>query len=331
MVVVLGAAGQPDPAGLDQLRSAIEFRTTDADGLAAALPGAEGLLLWDFFSDALVRAWPYADRLRWVHVAAAGVDRLLFDELADSKVVLTNARGVFDQPIAEFVLACVLAFTKDLEGSWRRQQEQTWQHRETLRLAGRRALVIGTGGIGRATARLLGAVGMQVRGIGRRARPEHHDFGEVWASTDLVAHAPWADHLVVAAPLTPQTRHLVDARVLAAMPRDGQLINVGRGPIVDEEALLASLRRGELAGAALDVFATEPLPSTHPFWTTPGVVVSAHMSGDVVGWRTALAEQFLDNCRRWVDGVPLVNVVDMTLGYVRDESADPVPARPGRT
>ncbi|MDN5771408.1 MAG: D-2-hydroxyacid dehydrogenase [Microlunatus sp.] len=319
VVVVLSTPEHAEPDGLEELRSAVDFRYTDADGLPGALAGADALLLWDFFSDALARAWPYADRLRWVHVAAAGVDRLMFPELAASDVVVTNAQGIFDEPIAEFVLASILAFVKDLDRSRRRQRERIWQHRETLRLAGRHALVVGTGGIGRATARLLTAVGMEVRGIGRRARESDPDFGRVVASTDLVECAGWADHLVIAAPLTDQTRGLIGTDVLMALPAHAQLVNIARGPIVDEDALLAALRRGGLAGAALDVFATEPLPADHPFWDIPEVAVSPHMSGDVVGWRSALAEQFRGICWRWVRGESLPNVVDTHRGYVPGE------------
>lgn len=322
---MLGSSDNPAPSGLDEIRDQVEFRLVEAQDLARALPGADVLLLWDFFSEALAGAWSTADRLRWIHVAAAGVDKLLFDELVSSDVVVTNARGVFDRPIAEFVLASILAFTKDLYTSRNLQQVQTWRHRETLRLEGRHALVVGTGGIGRATARLLQAAGMVVRGAGRRPRNDDPDFGEVVESGDLAAHAGWADHLVIAAPLTAQTHGLVDAQVLAALPRGAQLVNVGRGPLVDEDALIAALRAGRLASAALDVFSIEPLPPDHPLWTVPGVVITPHMSGDVLGWRDVLAKQFLANLRRWLAGEPLVNVVDKTLGYVSSASPTTAP------
>lgn len=316
VLVVLGAADHPAPAGLESVADRVEIRCVDADGLGDALPGADVLLMWDFFSGALPAAWSRADRLRWIHVAAAGVDTLLFDELIDSDVVVTNAHGVFDTPIAEYVLAAVLAFTKDLYGSWDLQRRQEWQHRETLGLAGRRALVVGTGGIGRATARLLRAVGLHVRGAGRTARASDPDFDEVIASDELARYVGDVDHLVLAAPLTPQTRGLVDSAVLGALPPRAQLINVGRGPLVDEDALVAALDDRRLAGATLDVFGEEPLPVGHRLWTTPGVVVSAHLSGDVVGWRDDLAEQFLDNLGRWLAGEPLRNQVDKAKGYV---------------
>ena len=126
----------------------------------------------------------------------------------------------------------------------------------------------------------------------------------------------WADHVVVVAPLTEQTRGLIDAAVLAAMKPTAHLVNLGRGPIVDEDALLDALRGGRLAAASLDVFAIEPLPADHPLWTAPGVVVSPHLAGDAAGWRDALARQFVDNALRFLDGEPLLNVVDKRLGFV---------------
>jgi phosphoglycerate dehydrogenase-like enzyme len=318
-VVVLTAADQAPPRNLDQLRERADVVLADAAGLPAALPGADVLFLWDFFSPALRAAWPQADTLRWVHVAAAGVDAIMFDGLRASEVAVTNAHGVFDAPIAEFVLAAVLAHDKQLHLSKSLQRQGRWRHREPARTAGSRALVVGTGGIGRATARLLRAVGLQVRGAGRTGREQDEDFGTVVPSAELAGQAGWADHLVLAAPLTAQTHHLVDARVLAAMKPSAHLVNVGRGALVDEPALLEALRGGQLAAASLDVFEQEPLPAGHPFWTMENVHVSAHMSGDVVGWRDALADQFLANLDRFLAGGPLENVVDKSLGY---------PARP---
>jgi phosphoglycerate dehydrogenase-like enzyme len=299
---------------------AVEERATvrycDADGLPAAVHGAHALFLWDYFSSAVRGVWDRADALRWIHVAAAGVDKLLFDELVDSEVIVTNARGVFDRPIAEFVLASVLAVAKDVHRGHDLQLARTWKHRETLPVAGTTALVVGTGAIGRETARLLRAVGMQVRGAGRTPRADDPDFGTVIASDELAAHVGWADHVVMVAPLTDATRGLIDATVLAAMKPTAHLVNVGRGPCVVESDLVAALEDRQIAAASLDVFEVEPLPADHPLWSTPGVVVSAHMSGDAVGWLDTLAHQFVDNAVRWLDGGKLVNVVDKRLGFV---------------
>jgi len=313
VIVVLcdQAFERPRFDGLD-----VEFRYCVADGLAEAVRGARALVLWDFFSSAVRDVWRDADALEWIHVTAAGVDTLLFDELRDSDVVVTNAHGVFDRPIAEYVLGAVIAQAKDSRNSFDLQHRHEWQHRETRSIAGARALVVGTGGIGREIARMLGAAGMEVRGAGRRAAADDADFGVVVASEDLATEAAWCDHLVLAAPLTPATRGLVDAAVLSAMKPDAHLVNVGRGALVDESALVSALIERSIGGATLDVFDIEPLPIDHPLWEAPNVTITAHMSGDVVGWRDTLAAQYTENVRRWLVGQPLRNVVDKKLGYI---------------
>lgn len=316
-LVVLTAPGTSAPHNAADLEEQADVVWTDAEGLPRALPGAEILFVWDFFSPALRDAWPHADSLEWVHVAAAGVDSLLFDGLRSSPVRVTNAHGAFDGPIAEFVLASVLAHDKQLHPSKELQRRGVWQHRELRRTAGRHALVVGTGGIGRATARLLRAVGLEVRGAGRTAREDDPDFGTVVPSAELAEHAGWADHLVLIAPLTEDTRGLLGADVLARMKPTAHVVNVGRGALVDEPALVRALQSNGIAAASLDVFAEEPLPAAHPFWRMDNVHVSAHMSGDVVGWRDTLADQFAQNLTRWCAGEDLVNQVDKQLGYVR--------------
>ena len=314
--VILTTESTPPPSGAARLEELAEVTWTDAEGLPDAIVGAQILFVWDFFSDALREAWPRADALEWVHVAAAGVDSLLFDELRDSPVVVTNAHGAFDAPIAEFALASILAHDKQLHRSERLQRERTWQHRETRLTSGSRALVIGTGGIGRATARLLRAVGMAVMGAGRTARQDP-DFGTVIASDQLAEHVGWADHVVVIAPLTEQTRGLVGPAVLERMKPTAHLVNVGRGALVDEPALIEALQQGRIAAASLDVVAQEPLPQDSPLWDMEEVHLSAHMSGDVVGWRGTLSEQFERNLEAWIQGRPLANEVDKQKGYVR--------------
>jgi phosphoglycerate dehydrogenase-like enzyme len=317
VVAVLVADRDDRPTGLEALRNRVELRFVDEAGLADGVAGAQGLLLWDFFSSAVRDVWDRCGDLEWIHVAAAGVDTLLFPALRDSDVTVTNARGTFDRPIAEFVLASVLARAKRLHESRDLQREHVWRHRETLEVRGSTALVVGTGAIGREIARVLGAVGMRVRGAGRAPAASDPDFGQVLPSDDLPAHVGWADHVVNATPLTDATRGLFDARVFAAMRPGTHFVNIGRGPSVVEADLVAALEAGRPGAASLDVFECEPLPADSPLWDAPGVVVSAHMSGDVVGWRDTLARQFLDNALRWLDGDELVNVVDKRLGYVR--------------
>lgn len=311
--------GEHEPPGMETVEEAAEVRYTKAAGLPAALQGADVLFVWDFLSTALPRAWRAADRLRWVHIAAAGVDPVLFPEMVSSPVVLTNSRGVFDRPIAEYVLGLVLAFAKDLPVTLDLQRHRSWRHRETERIDGRRALVVGTGSIGRAIGRLLYAAGMTVDGVGRTPRAVDPDYGQIHGSDELPDLLPHYDYVIVSAPLTEQTRHMFDAGAFRRMKPTASFINVGRGPIVVEEDLIAALRGGTIAGAALDVFTEEPLPPTHPLWQAPNVVISPHMSGDFVGWLDTLAEIFRENFRRWLTGDRLLNVVDKELGYVSAE------------
>jgi len=278
--------------------------------LRAAITDSEVLVVWDFRTTLVRDAWPHARRLRWVHAASTGVDPLLFPELVASDVTVTNARGVFDRAIAEYVLGLMLLFAKDLHTTLELQRRRTWRHRETGMLAGRTLLVVGAGGIGRQVARLAAGIGMQVSALARTARPGDDDFRHVHGHGDLHAALGEADVVVVAVPLTADTRGLFDAAAFAAMRPGAWLINVARGAVVDEEALLDALRRGRLAGAGLDVFRDEPLVADHPFWEMPNVVVSPHMSGDFVGWRETLAEGFVGNLRRWREGLPLHNIVD---------------------
>ncbi|WHS35841.1 D-2-hydroxyacid dehydrogenase [Auritidibacter ignavus] len=306
----------PVPAGLERIEDRAEVRLSTAEQLPEKLPGAHGLLLWDFFSDALQNAWHTTEHLQWIHVAAAGVDTLLFDELRDSEVTVTNAQGIFDRPIAEWVLGAILAEAKDFADNYRLKTTKSWKHRETARVAGAKALVIGTGAIGREIARMLRAAGLNVTGAGRRARDHDEDFGEVVLSEDLIGHVGEFDVMINAAPLTPATTGLIDAEVLAAVKPGAHVINIGRGPSVDEPALITALRDGPLGFASLDVFTEEPLPQTSELWELDNVMISSHMSGDVTGWREALAEQFLDNAERWLADQPLHNVVDKTAGYV---------------
>jgi len=294
------------PHGLD----GPHVRYVTDETLTAALPGTEVLLVWDFTSTAVSGAWPAADSLRWVHTASAGVDRLTFPALLESDVVLTNSRGVFDAPIAEYVTGLVIAMAKDLPGTLAGQAGREWRHRETERVGGRTAVVVGSGPIGRATAAMLGAVGMRVELVGRRA-------GEgVQAIDALPGLLPRAEWLVLAAPLTDATHGMLNATTLGMLPPGARVINVGRGALVVQGDLVAALQEGRLGGAALDVFEREPLPVDSPLWELPGVIVSPHMSGDILGWRDALEALFVDNLARYRAGESLRNVVDKTLGFV---------------
>ncbi|MEV6171505.1 D-2-hydroxyacid dehydrogenase [Streptomyces sp. NPDC051954] len=319
-LVVLHRGILPPNAGAIERLADTVYATEEE--LPLLLPGADVLFCWHSITLAVAAAWPEDPALApgWVHVAAAGVDSQLFPALVGNpNVVLTNSRGVYDQAIAEYVLGLILALAKDFPGTWEHQRRREWRPRDSERIGGRGALVWGTGPIGRAIARMLRAVGMRVTGAGRTARADDPDFGTVHAGdgAGLRTALADADYVVLAAPLTQATRLMVDASVLAAMKPGARLVNIGRGALVDEEALARHLADGRLAGAALDVFAQEPLPAASPLWDLPGVIVSPHTAGEVTGWRADLADLFLDNLGRRKEGRPLRNVVDKDKGYVR--------------
>ncbi|MFE2061660.1 D-2-hydroxyacid dehydrogenase [Streptomyces sp. NPDC059467] len=299
------------PPRLGRLTGRARIVHTDAAGLASRLPEADVLLVWDFASHAVREAWPgEGPRPRWVHTASAGVDHLLCPELAASDTVVTNARGIFDRPIAEYVAALVLAMAKDLPRTLDLQRERTWRHREARRVGGTRACVVGSGPIGRAIVRTLKALDVTTALVGRVPRTGIHGPDDL---DRLMSRADW---VIAAAPLTEQTYGMFDAHRFGVMQPSACFINVGRGPLVDEDALVRALTRRWIAGAALDVFATEPLPADSPLWNVPGLVVSPHMSGDTVGWRDELGTQFVELYERWAAGRSLVNVVDKKRGYV---------------
>ncbi|MFG3097110.1 D-2-hydroxyacid dehydrogenase [Streptomyces sp. NPDC048202] len=299
------------PPRLGRLTGRARVLHTDEAGLAALLPEADVLLVWDFRSRVVRAAWPGEGRRpSWVHTASAGVDHLMCPELAASDTVVTNARGVFDQPMAEYVAALVLAAAKDLPRTVDLQRERVWRHRETRRVAGTRACVVGSGPIGRAIAATLKALGVTPALVGRVPRTGVHGPADL---DRLIARADW---VIAAAPLTDQTRGMFDAHRFGVMQPSAVFVNVGRGELVDETALAEALRRRWIAGAALDAFTTEPLPADSPLWDLPGLLVSPHMSGDTVGWRDELGAQFVELYERWAAGRDLVNVVDKKRGYV---------------
>ena len=316
ILLVQGVKDVDEVPRLAELADQAEIRcASSAADLQVMLPGAEVMLGWNFRAASLREAWAAVDSLRWIHWAGAGVDAAMFKELIDSEIQFTNARGVFDQPMAEWVLGMIIAFAKGFPETLACQARAEWQHRLSEKVAGKRALIVGVGSIGRAVGRLLRAVGMDVEAVGRGARDGDQDFGHVFASDELKARLPRADYVVLITPLTEQTRDLFGAAEFSAMKAQARFINIGRGALVVEDALLSALQEDQIAGAALDVFVNEPLASESPFWTAPNCLVSPHMSGDYAEFETTMAEQFIENWRHYLAGESLFNRVDKRLGF----------------
>lgn len=316
VVTVLTAPGEKEPPGMDALRARAEVRfASDEPTLRDTLPGTDVMMVTDFRTEALAAAWPSADKLKWIHATSAGVDALMFPDLIKGDVIVTNARGIFDRTIAEYVLCTILMFAKDFPRSLKLQSEHKWQHRDTERAEGKQVLIVGAGSIGGQIARLCKAAGLKPHGVARKPRHDDPDFIAVHGNDDLTEQLGLADFVVIAAPLTPQTEGLFDEKAFKAMRKSARLINIGRGPVVKTDDLITALNNGDIAGAALDVFEEEPLPADHPLWDMENVIMTAHMSGDFIGWKRALTDQFLENLDRWHKGQELFNFVDKKLGY----------------
>lgn len=306
-------------ARVDDLRArfpGIEFRHAgDHDSMVRLMAGAEIA-----FSSVLApEAFAAADRLAWVHSPAAGVGRLLFPALVESPVVLTNSRGMNASAVAEHTFAMLLALVRRLPVAVRAQQDGRWAQDDLSglpMLAGRTLGIVGLGAIGTALASLGRAFGMRVIATRRTAGgPCPPEVDRVLASTDLDQLLAAADVVVVAAPLTRETRDLIGASEFARMKPGGYFVNIARGKLVRERDLVAALESGHLGGAALDVFEREPLESSNPLWTLPNVVITPHVAGFRSDYWEAAVDLFADNLGRFRRGDPLRNVVDKRRGY----------------
>lgn len=316
MVNVLVVESDSDRMSFPSIEG-VHFRGCVIAELADAVAWAEVLLFRTFETVDLQAVWPNATNLRWIHASSAGVDRLLDPVLREGPWLLTNSGGILDRAIAEYVAAGILASVKKLPQAIRRQRERVWEHRGTSGIQGRHALVVGPGSIGREIGRVLGALGMHVDASATSERPGDAEFDRILQVDQFSSYAGEYDVIVLAAPLTEKTRGLVDAEVLESMRSDAGLVNISRGPVVDEKALCAALAFGAIGWAVLDVFEVEPLPDTSPLWDMDNVILTAHLAGDADDFAERLWQLFEDNLHRYLSGSSLVNEVDKQLGYVR--------------
>ncbi|MEO8081476.1 MAG: D-2-hydroxyacid dehydrogenase [Caldimonas sp.] len=310
------------PAQLQVFRAAlpgVEFVGARDNGLPPGLErAAAAALSWNGppIDDVLAAA----PRLRWLHQRGAGIDRIATASLLASDVVVTNGSGNHAINISEHVIGLMLAFARQLPALLRAQDARRWQPPEAaslFELSGQTLAVIGAGALGRAVGERAAAFGMRVHGVRRTAAgsPLPPGFSAMTSIDALDDALRDADHVVITLPLTAETRHLFAAERLAAMKRGAYLYNVGRGAIVEAEALLEALRSGHLAGAGLDVTDPEPLPAESPLWGEPGVIVTAHSSGLTPRSYERYEALLLDNLRRFDGGQALLNVVDKARGY----------------
>ena len=258
-----------------------------------------------------------APALRWVQATSAGIGGFVQRYgLTDSDLLMTTAAGTHAAPLAEFALAGALHFVKDVPGLQRHQAEHHWQRHVSGQLAGRTATVVGLGSIGRRVAEVFDLLGMRVTGVGRPGRTYDVPAGVAVTTTEKLDDVlPRTEVLVLACPLTPETANLIDADRVNLLPAGAIVVNVARGQVIDETALTSALVSGQLRGAALDVFATEPLPSDSPLWDLPNVLVSPHSASTAAEENEVLTDLFLDNLHRYRAGQPLRNVYQRELGY----------------
>lgn len=278
--------------------------------LARHLDSADAVIAWKFPVERLAQA----KRLRWIQLTSAGAEQLLpaRDGLGD--IVVTNTRGIHVDLMADYALGVLVMLQWDFPRMLRDQQARIWNQRLALPLAGQTLGVVGAGAIGGEISRRAAAFGMDVLAI-KRTPGAVDGAREVLTADRLREALPRCDFVILVVPVTAATRGMMGVAELRAMKRTAFLVNIARGSVVDEPALITALREGVIAGAALDVFDEEPLPADSPLWTLPNVILTPHVAGEPADYARRVAGVFLDNVARWRRHEPLRNVVDFERGY----------------
>jgi phosphoglycerate dehydrogenase-like enzyme len=318
-VLVLATPNEPQLAMLEALPpdTGIAVGNT-AEAFKRAAPGASVIFNWSGSGALLREVFGMCPAVRWVHCRAAGLDDLLFPDLIQSTVPLTNGSGVFSPPLGEFVLGAILYFAKDFRRLVRNQEAGVWEQFDVMEISGQTAGIVGYGDIGRAVATRLRAMGMQVLASRRTPPPPGPVdplIAKYYGPDTLLEMIPQCDYVVVAAPLTPETRGMIGKAEFAAMKSDAVIINVGRGAVIDEAAMIQALVDKRIKGAALDVFTAEPLPAQHPFYRLENVLLSPHSTDHTHDWLERAMQFFLAQFERFAKGEPVLNVVDKKRGY----------------
>lgn len=288
------------------------------DTLPQELPDTDIFIGYSIRADQLQSA----KQLKWVHSTAAGVAQLMYPELRDSGILVTNASGIFSIPMAEHTMGLILALARNLPDSVRFQDQSTWSQQQLWdkpqhlsEVNSHLLLIVGFGSIGRELARRARAFDMRVWGVTRSGKGDSSLAEKIVPISQINEALPEADYIVLAAPDTPETKHLIGARQLARMKPGARLLNVGRGSLLDEAALIRALQSGQLAGAALDVTGTEPLPQESPLWKTPNLLITPHTSAISERLWDRETALLLDLLERWFGGREMTNIVDFARGY----------------
>src|ERR1051325_9916684 len=264
----------------------------------------------------------YAKKLQWIHSTAAGIAQLTYTELRDSGILVTNPRGVFSVPMAEHTMGLLIAMARNFPDSVRFQeksmwgQQQLWDMPQKLaELNGKNLLIVGYGSIGEELAKRARVFGMGVRGITRSGKGDASFVEKILPASHLHDALSEADYVVIAAPETAETKHLIGPAEISRMKRGARLVNVGRGSLLDEAALIAALENGRLAGAALDVTGIEPLPENSPLWKAPNLFITPHTSAVSDRLWQRETELLVELLELWFSGREMKNVVDLARGY----------------
>ncbi len=276
------------------------------------------ILSWSLAGQLLRDVFALCPKARWVHSRSAGLETVMFPELVASPVPLTNGRGVFSQSLGEFALGAILYFAKDFRRMNRNQEAGRWEPFDIVEIAGQTVGIVGYGDIGRAVATRVRAMDMRVLAVKRHGpSPGHADplVHRTFLPAGLMEMLAESDYVVVAAPQTEETRGMIGERELQAMKPGAVVINLGRGPVIDEAALVRALAERRIKGAALDVFDTEPLPDGHAFYKMENVLLSPHCADHTPDWTERGMRFFLAQFERFSQGKPLENVVDKGQGY----------------
>jgi phosphoglycerate dehydrogenase-like enzyme len=318
-VLVLADPTEPQLAMLEQLPPETGIAVgNNLEAFQRAASNADVIFNWSLSGKILRDVFHLCPQVQWIHSRAAGLDNVIFPELVSSPVVLTNGSGVFSPPLGEFVLGAILYFAKDFRRMIRNQEAGRWSQFDITEIARQTVGIVGYGDIGRAVAQRVHAMGMRVLAMKRHcpdaANPDPL-IDRFYTPAQLPEMLPECDYVVVAAPLTPETRSMIGAPEFSIMKRSAVVINVGRGPVIDETAIIQTLAAGMIWGAALDVFDQEPLPPGHPFYSLPNLLLSPHCADHTPDWLERAMRFFIEQFERFADGQPLRNVVEKHLGY----------------
>ncbi len=318
-VLVLADPTEPRLAMLEELPPETGIAVgNSAEAFVRAAPDATVIFNWSLGGDLLREVFRMCPNVQWVHTRSAGLDGLLFPELVESPARLTNGRGIYSDWLAEFVVGAILYFAKDLRRMIRNQAAGVWEPFDILEVRGQTVGIVGYGDIGRAVATRARALGMRVLGVKRHGPPAHEAdplAERIYGPEGRIEMISRSDYVVVAAPLTPETLGMIGEPEFAAMKPDAVAINVGRGPVIEEAALIKALSEKRIKGAALDVFDIEPLPQGHPFYKLENVLLSPHCADHTSDWMGQAMRFFLAQFERFRKGEPLWNVVDKKMGY----------------